>query len=218
MSKAFFEVFPKLKVETDLRDLFTETEIERLACDSTHSRFKVVLDSGHLIHKNQIYRMQEELERQVFGPAEKKAGHDRVEVYIREQYQLSRQYTPKQLMKEYYDSLCCEFSHDSHIAGHYFREAEVSCPNDGEIVVRLEDCCFTRKMGPDMEDALERVFRDRCGVPARFRLLYEKRKHEHRVEKQEWQPILSDSRESMSGGGSGAGPAVTEAAAQQGRT
>ncbi|HCJ91258.1 MAG TPA: hypothetical protein DHV71_05180, partial [Acidaminococcaceae bacterium] len=87
---------------------------------------------------------------------------------------------------------------------------------DGEIVVRLEDCCFTRKMGPDMEDALERVFRDRCGVPARFRLLYEKRKHEHRVEKQEWQPILSDSRESMSGGGSGAGPAVTEAAAQQG--
>ena len=216
MSKAFFEVFPKLKVETDLRDLFTETEIERLACDSTHSRFKVVLDSGHLIHKNQIYRMQEELERQVFGPAEKKAGHDRVEVYIREQYQLSRQYTPKQLMKEYYDSLCCEFSHDSHIAGHYFREAEVSCPDDGEIVVRLEDCCFTRKMGPDMEDALERVFRDRCGVPARFRLLYEKRKHEHRVEKQEWQPILSDSRESMSGGGSGAGPAVTEAAAQQG--
>ena len=86
--KAFFDVFPTLQVKTDLRDYFTETEIERLTTNKEHTRIKVVLHSGHLIHKNRIYRMQDEISRQVFR-------EKNPEVYIDEHYTLSAQYTPK---------------------------------------------------------------------------------------------------------------------------
>ena len=86
--KAFFDVFPTLQVKTDLRDYFAETEIERLTTNKERTRIKVVLHSGHLIHKSRIYRMQDEISRQIFRERNP-------EVYIDEHYALSAQYTPK---------------------------------------------------------------------------------------------------------------------------
>ena len=57
--KPFFDVFPTLKVKTDLRDYFAETQVERLTTNKERTRIKVVLRSGHLIHKNRIFRMQD---------------------------------------------------------------------------------------------------------------------------------------------------------------
>ena len=65
--KAFFDVFPSLEVKADLREYFAETQIERLTKNKDRTRIKIVLHSDHLIHKDRIYRMQEELSRQVFA-------------------------------------------------------------------------------------------------------------------------------------------------------
>ena len=84
--KAFFDVFPTLQVKTDLRDYFAETEIERLTTNKERTRIKVVLHSGHLIHKSRIYRMQDEISRQIFRERNP-------EVYIDEHYTLSAQFS-----------------------------------------------------------------------------------------------------------------------------
>ena len=96
MSKAFFDVFPNLRVRKDLRDYFEDTQVERLAANRERTRLKVCLRSDHLIHKDRIFRMQQEMADQLFKGR-------RVEVYVEEHYSLSALYTPQKLMEEYSD-------------------------------------------------------------------------------------------------------------------
>ena len=167
--KAFFDVFPTLQVKTDLRDYFAETEIERLTTNKERTRIKVVLHSGHLIHKSRIYRMQDEISRQIFRERNP-------EVYIDEHYALSAQYTPKRLMEEYFDSLASEIATFSHVMGLYFREARVDYKEDGEIAIVIEDTCLSRKLAFALEEALNKIFRERCGVPATVTVVLEHRR------------------------------------------
>lgn len=83
MSKPFFDVFPKLKVRKDLQDYFQDTQVERLATNRERTRLKVCLRSDHLIHKDRVFRMQEVMEKQLFGER-------KVEVYMEEHYDLDR--------------------------------------------------------------------------------------------------------------------------------
>ena len=55
MSKAFFDVFPKLKVRKEPRDYFADTQVERLAANRERTRLKVCLHSEHLLHKDQVF-------------------------------------------------------------------------------------------------------------------------------------------------------------------
>ena len=161
--KSFFDVFPSLEVKTDLRDYFAETKVERLTTNKDRTRIKIVLHSDHLIHKDRIYRMQEEISRQVFA--------ERIrEIYIDEHYTLSAQYTPKRLMEEYHDSLVSEVGSFSHVMGLYFREAGIDYRENGEIAIILEDTCLSRKLAFSLEEALNRIFRERCGVPSELKV------------------------------------------------
>ena len=69
--KRFFDVFPTLEVKSDLRDYFDETQVERLTTNKEHTRIKIVLHSGHLIHKSRVFRMQYEIAKQVFANSPK---------------------------------------------------------------------------------------------------------------------------------------------------
>ena len=157
--KPFFDVFPKLKVRPDLRDYFKETQVEKLTTNHAHTRVKVRLHSGHLIHKGRIYRMEDEIAKQVFP--EKK-----VEVYIDEHYSLSSQYTPRRLMEEYRDSLSREIENFSHVMGKFFREAQVTFVDERSIRITMEESFLSRSLSGKLEEALNRIFRERCGVDA----------------------------------------------------
>ena len=167
--KPFFDVFPKLKVKPELRDYFQETQVERLTANKERTRIKVVLRSEHLIHKESIFRMQEEISGQVFGVTEP-------EVYIDEHYTLSARYTPRRLMEEYYDSLVSEIGSFSHVMGLYFREAGVEFSDEEHVRIVIEDSCLSRKYSSRLEEALCRIFRDRCGVPADITIGFKKKK------------------------------------------
>ena len=166
--KRFFDVFPTLEVKSDLRDYFDETEVERLTTNKEHTRIKIVLHSGHLIHKSRVYRMQHEIARQVFRERP-------TEVYIDEHYSLSAQYTPRRLMEEYYDSLCSEIGSFSHILENYFRDARMEYEGKEDIHVVLEDSCLSRKLAFKLEEALNRIFTDRCGVQTNLTVTLEER-------------------------------------------
>ena len=159
MSKLFFDVFPKLKVRKDLQDYFQNTRVERLAANRERTRLKVCLRSDHLIHKDRVFRMQKAMEEQLFGER-------RVEVYVEEHYDLSSQYTPRSLMEAYIDSICCEISSFSPVMGVFFREAAITYGDNDTIDVCMRDTCISRSLQERLEEALNRIFRDRCGVPA----------------------------------------------------
>ena len=167
--KRFFDVFPTLHVKSDLKDYFSETEVERLTTNKEHTRIKVVLHSDHLIHKSRVFRMQDEISRQVFKERSP-------EVYIDEHYSLSAQYTPRRLMDEYRDSLVSEIGSFSHVMGLYFREARVEYEGEESIRVVMEDSCLSRKLSFQLEEALNRIFRERCGVTATLTVELEEKK------------------------------------------
>ena len=161
MSKLFFDVFPKLKVRKDLQEYFQDTQVERLAANRERTRLKVCLRSDHLIHKDRVFRMQRAMEEQLFGER-------RVEVYVEEHYNLSAQYTPKSLMEAYSDSISCEIASYSPVMGVFFRDAKITYEDDGRIDVCMRETCISRQLQERLEESLNRIFRDRCGVPATF--------------------------------------------------
>ena len=167
MSKAFFDVFPTLQVRGDLQDLFSGTQVEKLCADRGRTRLKIVLQADHLLHYANVAKMQRAIEDQIFGEQQP------TKVYIQEKYTLSKQYTPKKLMHEYFDSLSMELEQSSRIMGRYFRDARIEYPEPDLISVTLKRSAFGDTILGQLEESLERVFRDRCGVPARFKVLQE---------------------------------------------
>ena len=98
MSKPFFEVFPTLKLNDDLWLLFEAAKVTKVVTNSNRDYIRVHLKSRHLIQKEHIYQVEQCLKDQLFA-------RSRIQVKILEQYELSEQYTPENLMREYYDSL-----------------------------------------------------------------------------------------------------------------
>ena len=54
MAKGFMEVFPGLKLSADIRDIFAQTEVERVSTTRNKDILKIYLESFRLIQKEQI--------------------------------------------------------------------------------------------------------------------------------------------------------------------
>ena len=67
MSKPFFEVFPTLKLNAEIRMLYDGVEVTKVATNSTRDFIKVCLYSRHLIQKKYIYETERMLKQQLFG-------------------------------------------------------------------------------------------------------------------------------------------------------
>ena len=94
MTKQFFDVFPTLKVNSDCKVLFENVEVTKVTTNSDRDYLHVHLFSTHLLAKSWIYKMETMIKEQLFG-------RNRIRIRIYEDYQLSGQYTPENLMNEY---------------------------------------------------------------------------------------------------------------------
>ena len=101
MAKAFFEVFPTLDVESDIRQLLGNVQIEKVSTNRAKDVYRIYLYSTRLIPKKYIFRLERDIHQQIFQ------GRD-LKVKIRERYQLSAQYTAKSLLDIYDDSIRLE--------------------------------------------------------------------------------------------------------------
>ncbi len=157
MAKSFFDVFPTLKVKGELRELFADVQVTRVAFNKDHTRLRVYLDSGHLIHKKHIYEMETLLTGEV-------CGGTGVQAVLIEHFILSALYNPEMLMREYKDSLIIEMWKQSPILGSFFKEASFEYPEEGGMVVHLENSGFSRDGGAKIQSLLEQIFRERCDM------------------------------------------------------
>ena len=91
MAKAFMEVFPGLELSEDIRDLFAQTEVERVATTRNRDILRIYMNSERLIQKPQIYKAEQTIRQQLFPRI-------RMSVKIIEKFRLSEQYSPRTLM------------------------------------------------------------------------------------------------------------------------
>ena len=66
MNKAFFDVFPALKLNQALQDLMGETEVEKITSAKSRDILRIYLFSTRLIQKADIFAVEKEIVRQIF--------------------------------------------------------------------------------------------------------------------------------------------------------
>ena len=87
MEKEFFDVFPNLKLKTELSEWLDMVQVTKIACNSEKTRVWIYIKSDRWIHKKHIVALEGQIERQCF------AGLN-VSVTVIERFYLSQQYTP----------------------------------------------------------------------------------------------------------------------------
>lgn len=85
MAKAFFEVFPGLKLDSKLKSLLEQTRIERVTATKQKDFVRVYLTSERLIQKDTIFTVEKEIKKQLFSGCN-------ITIKIYEKYCLSSQY------------------------------------------------------------------------------------------------------------------------------
>ena len=163
--RTFFHVFPTLKVEDDIQILFADVEVQKITTNSSRDFLHVYIFSRHLIQKKQIWQMEQRIKDQLFGKTS-------VEVRIEEKYELSEQYTPEALMREYRESIIQELKTVSVLAANMFAQAEIHFEEGGVVNLGLADTIVSEGRKDEILTLLNKVFEERFQIKADIRISY----------------------------------------------
>ena len=151
MAKAFFEVFPTLDVESDIRQLLGNVQIEKVSTNRAKDVYRIYLYSTRLIPKKYIFRLERDIHQQIFQ------GRD-LKVKIRERYQLSAQYTAKSLLDIYDDSIRLELKDYSAVLYSLYRGAPMEFVDDTHLTIHMPGTVLAQERGEELIDILEKIF------------------------------------------------------------
>jgi len=163
--KPFFEVFPSLQLKNPVHDIMKQAHVERISATKRKDFLRVYLYSTRLICKDDIWLTEGEIKKQLFP-------QDNLTVKIYERFDLSAQYNPEKLMDIYRESILAELREYSHIEYNAFKTAGISYPEEGTILLALEDSVLNRSKEEELIRILEKVLVERCGFQVRVQVDY----------------------------------------------
>ncbi len=163
--KPFFEVFPTLKLHKTIHDIMEQTFVEKVSATSRKDYLRIYIHSTRLIAKSDIWDTEREIKKQLFPNAN-------IIIKIYEHFELSAQYTPEKLMDLYRDSILAELREYSHIEYNAFKTAELSYPENGRILLTVEDTVLNRSKEEELLRVLEKILVERCGFSVQLAVQY----------------------------------------------
>lgn len=169
MTKLFFDVFPSLTVDGNLKKLLTETEVTKVGMNHDKTHLRVYLSSTRLIHKSDVYQLERAIESQLFKGRQ-------MDVKIIEKYQLSEQYTPEKLLDLYKDSILEELRNYSLMEYNLLRTAKMEFKSETHMLLTLENTIIAQTRSHEIVEFLEKVICERCGLNLSVELAYEEPK------------------------------------------
>ena len=178
MAKKFFEVFPTLKLDKNLQELFEQVSVERVSATKRKDFIRIYISCDRLIQKENILLVENRIKTSLFPKAE-------LTVKIYEKYRLSSQYNPEKLMNTYKDSILMELREYDHIEYSTFKNASVTYPDEKRVVLTVEDSVLARSREEDLLRILEKIFNDRCGFSCIFMMEYKETEKKSRREEDE---------------------------------
>ena len=165
VTKMFFDVFPTLKAEGTLRELFENVEVPKVTTNKERSYLKIHIFSTHLIQKRQIVKMEEMIREQLFGRTP-------IWIHIVERYQLSGQYTPKNLMEAYKESILFELRQKSAIEYNMFQNASCIFEEGNKLKLEMEDNIVAQGKEDSIRMLLKEVYEERFQIPIAIEISY----------------------------------------------
>ena len=169
MNKKFFEVFPTLKVKDDMRLLLQDVEVSKVTTNSNRDFVRIHIESAHLLQKKMIYRVESMVKEQLFGK-------NRLQIEVKEQYHLSAQYTPENLLNEYLDSILEELGTESVVERSMMQSATWSFETENVLRLQLIDTIVAKGKKEHLVHYLERIFAERFCCPIEVHVTYKKAK------------------------------------------
>lgn len=131
--------------------------MERVSTTKRKDVLHVYLFSTRLILKEDIRKTEAEIKMQLFPNVA-------ISVKIHERFELSSQYTPENLMEIYRESILEELKDYSHIEYNAFRTAEIAYPEQGKMILTVEDTVLNRSKEAELVRVLEKILVERCGL------------------------------------------------------
>ncbi|MCM1126851.1 MAG: PolC-type DNA polymerase III [Lachnospiraceae bacterium] len=178
MAKSFFDVFPTLKLDAKIKDLFEQVMVEKVSATKRRDLIRVTIVCDYLIPKETVFKVEKEIKKQFFS-----AYHVTVKLY--EKFHLSEQYTPQKLMDAYRDSILMELKEYSPIEYNLFKGAEIRFDGDKEMELSIEDSVPARSRGDETVRILEKILNERCGFSIACHIVYQEKKQDVRREEDE---------------------------------
>jgi DNA polymerase-3 subunit alpha (Gram-positive type) len=169
MAKRFFDVFPSLQVEGDMKNLLTETEVTKVGMNHERDHLRVYLSSTRLIHKKDIRQLESAIAQQIFKGR-------MMQVKVIEKYHLSEQYTPEKLLDLYRDSILEELKDYSLMEYNLLRTAKMEFTSESHMLLTLENTIIAQTRSHEIVEFLEKVICERCGLDLAVELVYEEPK------------------------------------------
>ncbi len=169
MSKPFFEVFPTLKMNEELRMLLESVEVLKVATNSSREFIRVHLRSRHLIQKKEIYDLEKRIKDQMFA-------RSLIRIEVQDQYELSEQYTPENLMELYWESFLLELDDRSVVERNMLQSGTYEFEEENILCLTLTDTIVARGKKESLVGYLTDVFQNRFGRPVEIRVKYQEAK------------------------------------------
>ena len=200
MNKPFSDVFVTLKLEGELAHLMETTEVTKVSANHDKSHIRIYLLAKRLIPKNQIWKLEEIIKEQIFP-------QKGIVVHIIEKFSLSEQYTAEHLMEMYKESIYEELNAYSVLVYNLLRTAQIEFESPTDMKLTLEETFIAKTRSTELEEFLEKVFCERCGLDLRIKMKYvpaKESKYRKNAEKQiqlEVQNIIERTKIGLAGEG-----------------
>ena len=169
MTKLFFDVFPSLQMDGDMKKLLEGVEVTKVGMNRERDHVRVYLCSARLIHKTNLWQLERAIENQIFKGK-------RMQVKVIEKYQLSEQYTPEKLLDLYMDSILEELKDYSLMEYNLLRTAKMEFSSENRMRLTLENTIIAQTRADEIVEFLEKVICERCGLNLAVELAYEEPK------------------------------------------
>ena len=158
MTKSFFDAFPTMIPEDEeLGSLLEHTTVTKVAVNEKDAQLRIYLDADRLIEKKQIAQVEKAFDEEF-------AKGQGLKTRIVEQFHLSAQYTPKNLMKVYRSSILYELRGYQKCVYTMFRSAGIDFSDEETCVVTLTDSMVFRSYADELKRVLDKIFTERFGL------------------------------------------------------
>ena len=158
MTKTFYDAFPTVALEDEeLGSLLEHTTVTKVAVSEKDEKLKIYLEADRLIGKKDIARIEQTFDDEFAS------GHG-LKTTIIEHFHLSRQYTPKNLMKIYRPSILYELRSYQKCIYTMFKGAEIRFSDEDTCCVAVEDSLVSRSYADELKRILDKIFTERFGL------------------------------------------------------
>ena len=164
MEKRFFTVFPDLKLNRELTELFGLVEVLKITTNKDKSSIRVYILSSRLIDKKTLQYVESQIEEQLFKGLN-------IKVYFMEKFTLSGQYNLENLFEIYNETIMAELRSRGVILANMLRRANCTF-NGSNIDITIEETALNLEKENELREVLLSIYTDRCGLPANITFSY----------------------------------------------